>query len=107
MSLGLHKINRKRALPRGEVGISPLTSPKSKVLSAANPNDPNKRILLCECGQQRFEPNDKCWPHMYPDVMNKKVLYFTSGDSFKKVRGMINLMRSKVKTKFARKKKKG
>lgn len=64
-----------------EVGISPLTSPKSKGLSAPNPTAPNKR-----------------------DV--KKAFYFTNGDSFGKVRGMINLMRSKVKTKFARKKKK-
>lgn len=38
---------------------------------------------------------------------SKKVLRFSNGDTFSKVRGMINEMRAKVKPKFAQKNKKG
>lgn len=117
MSLGEHPIDRSKrrmVIAEGEVGIPGEIPPMSKGLSAPKPNALNKRDNDMIDLVTVWDKQGSRTYHWAEDELGEKIsevkttdYRFTNGDSFAKVRGMINLMRSKVKAKFTRKKKKG
>jgi len=109
MILGLRKIRRNHGLAEGEVGEVGSTTPKPNSYTLPESYAQNKRVTFPNGSTIEFSAENKKTLRgidLIRGTAYRKALYFTNGDSFGKVRGMINLMRSKVKTKFARKKKK-
>lgn len=87
----LGRVGRVRVIPPGIKSYTSLSSNTKNKKPSLSSNTQNKKISL---------------PSNIKDE-HSKILKFSNGDTFIKVRKMINQMRSKVKPKFARKNKKG
>jgi hypothetical protein len=59
MSLGLHKINRKRALPIGEVGEVGTTTPKPNSYTLTESYAQNKKDVKCVNAQEKYKEKYK------------------------------------------------
>jgi len=106
------KQSNKQKLSDREVERAGIRTPIIYSYTPHSHYDSIKNDLSIDDKPKFAEKNKKVKVWMGPNwtfdsVRSREALYFNNGESFCRVRGLINKMRKKVKVKFGRKKKKG